>query len=250
MPDIAESGDLYFLYRPRVGQEVTEGLEEIQRLFMVLRPREGGRYRRIVIGRKQLPEPQRSGQERFWAFVDTITGRGADLAERAGREIRETKTRGERVQPQDRPVGEGVYAISRHHDHTHFSYQLELPRHRGEPHAELNVEPQASYVISVKDPEQPAPRDAGLSSGKKARLPRELHQRFAGRRFVPVDPPDFLDHEGVEIVLVAASGAVAEELRAEMPDEQEDAETADIFEQLRLDRDRHPTEPLLRGEWQ
>lgn len=250
MTDIAESGDVYFLYRPRVGEEETEGLDEIQRLFMVLRPRDTRRFRRIVIGRKQLPDPERSGQERFWGFVDTVTTRGGELGERASGETRETKSRGERVQPEDRPVGEGVYAISRHHDHTHLSYQLELPLQRGGPHVELNVEPEASYVISVKDPEQPAPRGVGLSSGQKARLPEELHQRFAGRRFVPLDPPDFLDHEGIELVLIAASAKVSEELGAELPREQEDAETADIFEQLRIDRDRHPTEPLLEGDWQ
>lgn len=250
MTDIAESGDVYFLYRPRVGEEETEGLDEIQRLFMVLRPRDTRRFRRIVIGRKQLPDPERSGQERFWGFVDTVTTRGGELGERASGETRETKSRGERVQPEDRPVGEGVYAISRHHDHTHLSYQLELPLQRGGPHVELNVEPEASYVISVKDPEQPAPRGVGLSSGQKARLPEELHQRFAGRRFVPLDPPDLLDHEGIELVLIAASAKVSEELGAELPREQEDAETADIFEQLRIDRDRHPTEPLLEGDWQ
>ena len=248
MTDIAESGDVYFLYRPRVGEEATEGLDEIQRLFMVLRPRDTRRFRRIVIGRKQLPDPERS--ERFWGFVDTVTTRGAELGERASGETRETRTRGERVQPEDRPVGEGVYAITRHHDHTHFSYRLELPRQRGEPHRELNVEPEASYVVSVKDPEQPAPPGAGLSSGQKARLPQELHQRFAGRRFVPLDPPDFLDHEGIELVLIAASAEVSDELGAALPGEQENAETADIFDQLRIDRDRHPTEPLLDGEWQ
>lgn len=250
MSDIAEVGDVYFLYRPRVDQEVTEGAEEVQRLFMVLKPRDIERYRRIVVGGKRLPRPDRSGQERFWGFVDTVTGRGADLGEQAGRETRETRTRGERVQPEDRPLGEGVYAISRHGDHTHFSYQLELPRERGAPQQELNVELEASYVVSVKDPEQPSPRGAGLSGGQRARLPAELHRRFAGRRFVPVDPPDFLDHEGIEVLLVAASSELSDELDVELPDEQEKAETADIFEQLRLDRERHPTRPVLRGEWE
>lgn len=250
MTDITESGDVYFLYRPRVGEEEPEEPEEIQRLFMVLRPRGERRWRRIVIGRKRLPEPERSGRERFWGFVDTVTSRGREIGERAGRERYTTATRGERVQPEDRPLGEGVYAIARHDDHTHFAYQLELPEEPGEPQEELNVELEASYVVSVKDPEQPSPAAAGLSSERKAELPKGLRERFGGRRFAALDPPDFRDHEGVELVLIAASEDVAEELGIELPEERETAESADIFEQLRIDRERHPIEPLLKGEWE
>ncbi|MBI5441761.1 MAG: hypothetical protein HY900_11200 [Deltaproteobacteria bacterium] len=34
-----ESGDIYFLYRPRVGEEDPLGLGDVQRLYMLLSPR-------------------------------------------------------------------------------------------------------------------------------------------------------------------------------------------------------------------
>ena len=37
-------------------------------------------------------------------------------------------------------------------------------------------------------------------------LPSHLRERFHGRRFVPVDPPAFLDQEGAEIILIGAGG--------------------------------------------
>lgn len=51
-------------------------------------------------------------------------------------------------------------------------------------------------------------------------------------------------------MLIAASADLSGELEVELPDERENAETADIFEQLRIDREHHPAAPLLRVEWE
>lgn len=36
--EIVEKGDIYFAYRPRVEEDEAEGLGDIQRFFMVLKP--------------------------------------------------------------------------------------------------------------------------------------------------------------------------------------------------------------------
>jgi hypothetical protein len=69
----------------------------------------------------------------------------------------ETKTRGHRVNPAARPVGEGVYTLVRHHSGTRTDirlvYKLEYPgpHKKHEPQDALNIEDQASYIIQVND---------------------------------------------------------------------------------------------------
>jgi hypothetical protein len=247
MADILERGNIYFLYRPRVGEEAPEGKEDLQRFFVVLQADAPRRFRALVVGRKRLPDPAR--HERHWAFVDRVGQRAEDIEDALEAETYETKTRGERELPAARPAGEGRYVIARHEDHTHLAYELELPHRPGNVQHELEIEPAASYVITVKNPEAGTPPGAGLRPREKAAFPRELQNRFRGRRFADVDPPDFLDHEGAEIRLVGAHTHPEEEMGLRIDAERETAATAEIFRELKVEREQHPFEPLLRGEW-
>ena len=70
---LLEQGDLYFLYTPRVrprpeppfeADERVAGPRDVQRLHVVLKPRGKQAYRRLLVGRKRMPETRR---QRFWA---------------------------------------------------------------------------------------------------------------------------------------------------------------------------------------
>lgn len=250
-----ESGDVFLVYRPQVGESDVSGLEDVQRLFLILEPKGGQRFRRIVVGRKQLPEPEASGGQRFWGFVEEVERDPARLDIEREPEEYETKTRGTRVQPEDRPVGEGVYAIAWHEGHTHLTYELELPRQPGGPQQDFNVEQEASYIVSVKNPQVPSPRGAGLQPTRQAELPKKLQRLFANesggeRRFVDLDPPDFLDHPGVELVFIAASGDPHAELGIDLEREKETPRSAETVRQLGLEPEEHPTRPLFEREWE
>ncbi|HZU07528.1 MAG TPA: hypothetical protein VFB73_16310 [Chloroflexota bacterium] len=247
MAQVLERGDIYFVYRPRVQQEAAESLADVQRSYMVLHPHGKQTYRLLVLGRKRLPEP-RAG-ERLWGFVDKVSRKPEDIAEAFEREGYGTKTRGTRARPAARPAGEGVYAIVRHDDHTHLAYQLELPEQPGEVQQALGIEPEASYVLSVKNPEQPALPGTALGAKRKADLPKRLQARFQDRRFAAADPPDFLDYEGAEVLLIGAGEEVSEDLGIRLDPQKETAGTADILRELRMARGRYSTEPLFRGEW-
>ena len=65
---ILERGDIYFLYRPRVGVDEAHGIEDVQRFYILLKPRGRREYRLLIVGRKKLPDP--GEHDRFWAFVD------------------------------------------------------------------------------------------------------------------------------------------------------------------------------------
>lgn len=246
--EVVERGDIYFAYRPKMDVASPKSVDDLQRFYMILSPREASRYRMIVIGQKKLPEVEDGGQ-RYWAFVDKVARKVEDVTRELGPEEYETKTRGERTRPAARPAGEGVYAIVRHGDHTHLVYELELPTEGRDVQRALNIREEGSYIISVKNPETPSPRSTGLDEHQEADYPQRLQERFENRRFISVDPPDFLNYEGAELLLVGASGDLSEDLGISLDAERESADSAEFFRDLKLDRTQHPTEPLLTGEW-
>lgn len=243
-----ERGNVYFFYRPRVEEEEPEGKEDLQNLHLVLSPHGGDDYRLGIIGRKRLPDPE-ARQERMWGFVEMVTHDPKRIVDALGEEEYETKTRGTRHRPAARPAGEGVYRIVRHDDHTHLVYALELPDEPDEVQRELRVEEEASFILSIKNPEKPAPRNAGLPEEREADYPSDLADRFRDRRFAEADPPRFLDYEGSQFVLISASEDVEAELGIELDPARESESTAEIFNDLRLEKSKQPVEPLFEGEW-
>jgi hypothetical protein len=107
------------------------------------------------------------------------------------------------------------------------------------------------YRPKVNKPEVDSlsPAARGLSPERQADYPKHLMEQFRDRQFAELEPPDFLNHEGTEFVLIASSGDVKKDLDIELETESEDRYSADIFKDLKLDRQEHPTEPLLAGEW-
>jgi hypothetical protein len=246
MAETLEAGHIYFFYRPRVEQERASGLRDVQRSYMVLHPRGKRVWRLIVIPRKRLPEVD--SHEREWAFVETV-GRSPEEVEVAlDRQRYETKTRGERVRPEARPAGEGVYVLARHEDHTHLAYELDSPKRPGEVQRELRIRKKASYIVAAKNPDAPSPRGMGLPEGERPELPTRLKQKFRGRRFAELEP-GLLDRPGTELILIGATEEPERELGIDLRPRDERETQAAIFHDLKLVRSEHPPEPLFRGEW-
>lgn len=171
----------------------------------------------------------------------------------------ETATRGHRHKPTARALAEGVYRILRHESrrqmHTHLVYKLEFPPGDAENDSleAFNLEREASYLIQIKNPEQgggggrASDGFGGLPRKRRASYPAHLQGQMGNRRFVPADPPDFLNYEGCELLLIAASDDVEEELGLELKTECEaDPNCSDL---LRLVGDTVGTKPLLSGTW-
>lgn len=146
-------------------------------------------------------------------------------------------------------AGEGIYAIARHGNHTHLLYALELPEEPDEVQRELHIEKEGSCLLSVKNPQAGSPPSVGLDEERRAEFPEELQELFGSRRFIAVNPPDFLDHDGAELLLMGSADDPGEELGIDLDPEQETATTSDLFKELRMARERHPVEPLLAGKW-
>ncbi len=108
---------------------------------------------------------------------------------------------------------------------------------------ELNIPLDGAFVLSVKNPEKPAPPGVGLREPEEAHYPAPLQREFRGRRFETEDPRP-LDFEGAEFVLIGAhkdpEGAYGIELEPEHDDP---------LRRLAMSDREWPVEPLLKGRW-
>lgn len=232
MTQILERGSLFFFYRPQVEPDRVDDPGDVQRFFLVLEPEGAKSFRQLVVGRKRLPDP--SEREHAWAFVAEVAKRPEDLQSEIERKVYATKTRGNRAQPAARPAGEARYAILDHEGHTHIAYALELPRRRGVMQKALGIEREASFIAAVRNPDTPSPPRIGLPSRDGVTFPKRLLEAFRRRRFAPLNPPDFLDYEGAEIVLIGAAGDAERELGIDLDTQRERLDTADLVRDLRL----------------
>jgi hypothetical protein len=243
---LLERGDIYFLYRPRVGTDEVRSLKQVERFYILLKPWRTHKYRLIIVGRKRLPDPD--DHDRFWAFVYRVFHDRNSLSKELGAQEYVTKTRGMRRVGPARPAAEGIYAIVRHGDHTHLAYVLELPKKEGPAERELNIKREASYIVAVRNPQTARPPNAGLDPEHSAQFPEPLQENFGRRKWIPVDPPDFLDYEGAELEMIGAAEDPEKELGIEFRPDAEDEHKADVLKDLKLPREV-VREPLFSGMW-
>jgi hypothetical protein len=224
-----ERGDVFFFHRPRVGVAEAGTLDDVAHFFFVLEPDGRGCDRVVVVGRKRLPDPER--HERAWALVAEVR-RPRELRESLGAHAYETKTRGLRVQPEARAVGEGRYLLADHDGHSHLAYALGVPREPGEAQRMFNLRREASFILAVRNPDAPAPPGTGLPRSRRAHLPPDVRERFGGRRWLAVEDPALLDHPGVELVLIGAAADVEDELGLALDTEAETLVASELLADL------------------
>lgn len=94
-----------------------------------------------------------------------------------------------RKTPASGPVGEGVYRILKHKDHTHPVYSLELPEKPGEAQDIFRVSDEAGCIV-IKNPRKGSrAAKAGLSQGQQADFPEDLQSAINGEDFRGAKPP-------------------------------------------------------------
>jgi hypothetical protein len=219
--EIVEQGNIYFVYRPRVGEHAAEG-----RFYMVMHPKGQARFRIAVLGRKRLPEV--GDHERIWGFIDRVVESGSAIEGEFREHHYATKTRGKRTLPSVHSAGEGVCALVRRGRNLRLTYELELPYRRGDVHKELNIEAQAAYILSIKNPGMPLSAGSGLPIQGEADYPKPLANEFRDRRFASEDP-HLLDYAGAEFILVGARTDPERAYDLDIETEHKNARDADIF---------------------
>jgi hypothetical protein len=261
--EILEQGDIYFFYRPKKGAEEVKGIEDIRRFFMVTAPEQEENnnksrlYRLFIVGKKSLPEVRKTearASERYWARVGGIFKEPDELA-------RELFSDEFRKGDAARPVGEGKYAIIRHHqNHTELAYILELPKEPGEAQRELGIEKEASYVILVINPKVARPSSTGRrgagnlpSIEEPVKYPEEVLKEFdETENFVSLDKDTkFIDYQNAQIILIGARegrDVIRSEMGIEIAEESPQQQSADIFNKLKVRKEQVPIRPLTEGK--
>jgi hypothetical protein len=111
----------------------------------------------------------------------------------------------------------------------------------------LGIEPQASYIITVRNPIMPSPEQAAPEPKEKYQFSSAEEEKiFRGKRFASADPVELLDYAGVGFELVSASGDLQAEFDLELNAEREDIRSAELFRELRLEQSKPPVAPLFR----
>lgn len=238
--------------KDQLGSEGSHGSEEVNIEKQPL-------FRFIVMGRKSLPDPTQRSRP-YWGFVEMVTKKLDDVKEALKGEEYDTATRGHRRKPPARALAEGVYRILRHQlgsnkkAHTHLIYKLEFPPsdEENEPQESLNIEREASFIIQIKNPEQGSSSGQfrSLKAKRKSLFPASLQSQMGPRRFVPADPPDFLNYEGCEFLLISASDDLEEELGLELKVEVEETRAEKSCSDLiQMFGEVASPKPLLSGTW-
>jgi hypothetical protein len=248
-----EQGDIFFFYRPKVGTEEVSNIGDIQRFYMVTVPETKDRkYRLFVLGRKQLPEiigGKSTSEERNWALNTLTTNNPDDIRKELIAVEYETETRGKRRMAAATPAGEGKYSIVKHDNHTELAYVLELPEQPGPTQKEFEINKEASYIVSVKNPDIQIPGFKAFEK-RKPQYPERIKKEFGDRRWINVEDPELLNYENTQMLLIGArKKAVQEELGIDLNEEKETANTAEIFKELTIRKDQIPLKSLLKGEF-
>jgi hypothetical protein len=250
---IVEHGDIFFFYRPKIGTDEVSNLEDIQRFYMITVPEaKDSKYRLFVVGRKQLPEiveGKSTSEERNWALNTLTSNNAEDIRKELIAAEYETETRGKRRMAAATPAGEGKYSIVKHDNHTELAYVLELPEIPGPIQKEFEINKEASYIVSVKNPDIQIPGFKAFEK-RKAQYPESIKKEFANRRWINVEDPELLNYENTQMLLVGArKKAVKEELGIDLNEEKETANTAEIFKELKIRKDQVPLKSLLKGRF-
>jgi hypothetical protein len=262
---IIEQGDIFFFYRPKVGTEEVEDIGDVQRFYMIISSddddgysgragkRKGTIYRLFLIGQKQLPEiieGKSTSKERNWALNTLTTSNPDDIHKELVAAEYTTETRGKRRIAAAIPAGEGKYSIVKHDGHTELAYLLELPEEPGPTQKEFEIRKEASYIVSVKNPNISVPGFAAFSSRKKPEYPGHLIEKFGDRRWISIDDPELLNYENTQLLLIGTRKKdVEEELGIDIDEQNETENSADIFKDLKIKKEQIPLKPLLKGRF-
>ena len=254
---ILEKGNIFFFYRPRESVPHPKGPNDLERVYFMLLPDDQQHHQNrlfdvahgvfpwIVPG-KALPE------ERDWAFVMDVNHDPKAVLNDLEKNVQGTRPSGQRARPWARPAGEGRYALVTHDGHTHQAYYLGMPKQAGKVQQELQVKPEGSYIISIKQPYAPSE----IQLNEQPNYPSELRKLFDGQSWIPAVPTDFLDYKYTQILLIGARTDVQKELGITLDAERENAAAKAVFEMLHEDAQHAKAygvdllEPLVQGHWE
>ncbi|KAL5323123.1 hypothetical protein ACEPPN_007651 [Leptodophora sp. 'Broadleaf-Isolate-01'] len=252
---ILEKGIIYFFFRGRVGIEEPQGIEDIARSYIVLRPlplgaklgegplEDSGNARLLVLPKKMLPK---SRQDRFLVFVERPSSTIEDLREQFASNEYATKTSGTSHTPSATPFAEGIYAMTSTGRESHLAYHLTVPASIGEIQKELGLNGKGSFVVSAKNPNAPGPANATLDN--PASYPEEIQKKFRNLRWMPLEP-ELLNYQNTQFLIIGEGMGEMDKAVEEMSKDAKDDEKEKPVEELeKLQEEDHDRVEHLKGD--
>ncbi|KAE8448207.1 hypothetical protein EG329_009637 [Mollisiaceae sp. DMI_Dod_QoI] len=245
---ILEKGVIYFFFRGRVNVEDPQGIEDVARSYIVLRPlplgakigegplEDSGNARLLALPKKMFPK---SKMDRFLMFVEKPNQFIKDLREQFASNEYATKTTGTSNTPAATPFAEGIYAITSTGRESHLAYHITVPEKIGEVQKELGVNEKGSYIVSVKNPTVPGPANANI--GNPAQYPENLQKKFRNLRWMPLEP-ELLDYENTQLLIIGEAmgntGRATEEMSKDQKDDEKEKPDEEMDKLEEEDHDR------------
>src|ERR671911_621660 len=271
---ILEQGDIFFFFRPKVSATDIKSIDDVRRFYMVLcpedeqkiidetnndtNPKEKKIYRLLIIGKKSLPEIRKSearSSERFWAQVGGIFFDSKKLGEDL---TSEEFRKGDAA----RPVGEGKYAIIEHQNHTELAFILEMPQEIGEAQKELGIQKEATYIITVINPNKPVPEGYSTAQAERPKYPEDIEKYLNNiqDKFISLSQNlNLINYQNAQVVLIGAregKDIIKQEIGLDIETEDEGGDkenissSADIFTKLKIRKEQVPIKPIIEGKFQ
>ncbi len=150
-----------------------------------------------------------------------------------------------------RPAGLGKYVIVKHQNHTELAYILESPEEPGEAQKEFGIEKEASYIISVINPKQPAP--SGYPSTEESpNYPDKILSEFnENQNFVSLtQDTSFINYLNAQVILIGAregKDTINKELGIDI-EEGRSGKSSDIIKKLNMRKGQIPIKPITEGK--
>jgi hypothetical protein len=256
---VLETGNIAFFYRPKERVLHPTSPNDLERSSFVLFPDDQQHHqnRLFVLAHAVFPQivpGEVLAEERAWAVVADVSHDPRHMIDSVEKDFpTPPELSRQRRRPSARIAGDGRYAIARHGSHTHLVYELRRPQHPGPVQQALQIEPHASYFLSVKGPRVPSE----ITLEEKPSYPEALRTKLEGHNFVAADPTDFLDYRWTQIFLIGAQTDVRAWLGLHVePDVENDAEKQALT-YLHGEAQRTQTTwhvdilgPLLTGQWE
>lgn len=256
---ILEAGNIAFFYRPKEGVLHPKNPDDLERVYFMLFPddQRGHKNRVFNVAHGVFPKIEPGialPAERDWAFVDDVSHDPRSVVDALEKNVAAPpQPSGQRARPWARIAGDGRYAVARHEDHTHLVYYLHLPQHPGKVQQDLEIKPEASYVISVKDPFTPSE----INLKEKPSYPEDLKQKFDGHGWIPVEPTNYLDYRWTQVLLIGARTDVEKELGIKLDPNKENQAEKEALQMLHWEsKDAEQKwhvdifEPMIEGKWE
>jgi hypothetical protein len=241
----AEDGHIYFFYRPKA--LVAHDVDDVEQLLFVMHPFDSKYYRLIQLDSSKLP----TESDHF----NMVTGIVKKAAEKNTVILKELSEKSELVYGSSqvkksacRPCGEGIYTIKMVNNQSHIIYAIEMPHLDGKIKKSLQINDEGDFTLGIYNPYYES-HPENLLMEHQVTLPEEIKAKLKTERIVYNDTVTLLNYENIKIALFKNPVEKEDRVTQEVQSLVKNVKMADIFEDLKLQKEKFPITPFIKGDW-